>query len=137
MGGGKVAMIENGCFEDVDISMMVHPYPKDAAFVGSLATKFGYITYKGCASHASVFPWQGTNALDAAVMAYSGISMMRQQMKPSWRVHGVILDGGVKCSIIPAKTKMEFCLRAPNKAELDEVQAKVTGCFNSAAMATG
>lgn len=47
-----------------------------------------YVTYIGKASHAAGFPWEGINALDAAVMAYTSISMLRQQMKPSWRVHG-------------------------------------------------
>ena len=46
------------------------------------------MTYKGKASHAAAFPWEGINALDAAVMAYQSISVMRQQMKPNWRVHG-------------------------------------------------
>ena len=44
--------------------------------------------YNGKASHAAAFPWEGVNALDAAVMAYQNISVLRQQMKPSWRVHG-------------------------------------------------
>ena len=47
------------------------------------------ITYIGKASHAAGFPWDGVNALDAAVMAYTSISVLRQQMKPDWRIHGV------------------------------------------------
>ena len=47
------------------------------------------VKYKGRASHAAGFPWEGVNALDAAVMAYNNVSVLRQQMKPSWRVHGV------------------------------------------------
>jgi len=33
---------------------------------------------------------EGTNALDAAFLAYSNISVLRQQMKPDHRVHGII-----------------------------------------------
>jgi len=33
---------------------------------------------------------EGTNALDAAFLAYSGISVLRQQIKPDHRVHGVV-----------------------------------------------
>ena len=47
------------------------------------------VKYKGRASHAAGFPWEGVNALDAAVMAYNNVSVLRQQMKPSWRVHGM------------------------------------------------
>ena len=46
------------------------------------------VTYHGRASHAAGFPWEGLNALDAVVMTYSNVSCMRQQMKPTWRVHG-------------------------------------------------
>jgi hypothetical protein len=49
------------------------------------------VTYRGKASHAAGFPWEGVNALDAAVMAYTSISCLRQQMKPDWRIHGDFL----------------------------------------------
>ena len=46
------------------------------------------VKYHGKASHAAGFPWEGVNALDAAVMAYTSVSVMRQQCKPTWRIHG-------------------------------------------------
>ena len=45
------------------------------------------VTYIGKPSHAAGFPWEGINALDAAVMCYNSIACLRQQMKPDWRVH--------------------------------------------------
>lgn len=41
-------------------------------------------------AHASAAPWEGINALDAAVLAYTSISALRQQIKPTHRVHGII-----------------------------------------------
>jgi metal-dependent amidase/aminoacylase/carboxypeptidase family protein len=58
----------------------------------NLNTNRATITYKGRASHAAVFPWEGVNALDAAVNAYQSVSNLRQQMKPTWRVHGIIFN---------------------------------------------
>lgn len=49
------------------------------------------VKYYGKASHAAAYPWEGVNALDAAVLAYNNLSVLRQQMKPTWRVHGEIL----------------------------------------------
>lgn len=46
------------------------------------------VKFYGKASHAAAYPWEGINALDAAVLAYNNISVLRQQLKPSWRVHG-------------------------------------------------
>ena len=95
------------------------------------------ITYKGKASHAAAFPWEGINALDAAVMAYQNVSVLRQQMKPSWRVHGVITNGGAKPNIIPEEASMSYYVRAPNNLELKVLQKKMHACFESAGSATG
>ena len=46
------------------------------------------VKYHGKASHAAAYPWEGVNALDAAVLAYNSLSMLRQQLKPDWRLHG-------------------------------------------------
>ena len=43
-----------------------------------------------CSAHAGYAPWEGVNALDAAFVAYAGISALRQQIRPEQRVHGVI-----------------------------------------------
>jgi len=40
-------------------------------------------------AHAGLSPWEGKNALDAAVLAYTNIGLLRQQIKPTHRVHGV------------------------------------------------
>ncbi|KAK2524113.1 Pm20d2 [Columba guinea] len=95
------------------------------------------VKYYGKASHAAAYPWEGVNALDAAVLAYNNLSVLRQQMKPTWRVHGVIKHGGVKPNIIPSYTELEFYLRAPSVKDLAVLTEKVENCFRSAALATG
>ena len=40
-------------------------------------------------AHAALSPWEGQNALDAAVSAYTSIAMLRQQVKPTHRIHGI------------------------------------------------
>ena len=41
----------------------------------------------------------GVNALDAMVQLWNNISMMRQQLMPTDRVHGIVTDGGKAVSI--------------------------------------
>ena len=135
--GGKVYLIQNGAFEDVDIAMMVHPSPFTIIMLSSSALIPLNATYTGKASHAAGFPWEGVNALDAAVMAYNSISVLRQQMKPTWRVHGVFTNGGVKPNIIPEKSKLEYYLRALTVPDLETLKEKVVACFQAAALATG
>ena len=135
--GGKINLIENGAFEEVDTAMMVHPSPTSIIAPGFLAHKQLSVTYTGKASHAGAFPWEGVNALDAAVLAYNSISVLRQQMKPTWRVHGVALNGGTDPAVIPDKTHLLYYIRTPMKSELDTLEQKVVACFQAAAKATG
>lgn len=53
--------------------------------VGSCSVE---VKYHGRAAHASAYPWEGLNALDAAVLAYSNISVLRQQLRTHWRING-------------------------------------------------
>ncbi|XP_069829664.1 xaa-Arg dipeptidase [Dendropsophus ebraccatus] len=135
-GGGKVDLIKAGAFEDMDVVFMAHPAQDDVAYLPDVAVHDVTVKYYGKASHAAAYPWEGINALDAAILAYNNISVLRQQMKPSWRVHGVIKNGGVKPNIIPSYTELEFYLRAPSRRELAELQEKAGACFNAAALAT-
>ncbi|XP_030838263.1 peptidase M20 domain-containing protein 2-like [Strongylocentrotus purpuratus] len=135
--GGKVDLIKAGAFQGMDVAMMAHPYaytvPQPVA-LSMLETK---IHFTGLASHASAVPWEGVNALDAAVMCYTSISVMRQQLKPEWRVHGVFTNGGARPNIIPEEAELLYYLRAPDSKQLDVLQAKVKGCAKGAAIATG
>ena len=135
--GGKVTLVNNGAFRDVDVAMMVHPHP--GSYVRPLyngVREFEF-TFIGKSAHAAAFPWQGVNALDAAVMAYTSMSLLRQQCKPQWRVHAVILEGGIKPNIIPERSLVCCYMRAPKESELNHLTERVIKCFESAALATG
>ena len=136
-GGGKQLLIDAGAFEETDIAMMVHPAPVTALMPRFLAVSFLKVEFTGKAAHAAAYPWEGLNALDAAIMAYNSISVLRQQMKPDWRVHGVITNGGAKPNIIPEKTVMEYMVRAPDRIDLKLLVGRVKACFEAAALATG
>ncbi|XP_050390617.2 xaa-Arg dipeptidase isoform X2 [Patella vulgata] len=136
-GGGKIILMKHGAFKTFDVAMMAHPTPATVTKIPILARSKLMIKYIGKASHAAGFPWDGINALDAAVLCYQNISCLRQQFKPTWRVHGVITNGGVKPNIIPDQTELEYSVRAPKDSELKILEAKIVKCIESAAQATG
>ena len=136
-GGGKVILLEKGFFADVDAVMMVHPSPYNDLMPIILAARELEVIFHGSEAHASAFPWKGVNALDAAVVAYSSLSTLRQQMKPNWRLQVIITHGGVDVSIIPSESRMRVCVRAPTKQEFDELLSKVTACLQASAAASG
>ncbi|XP_047589719.1 xaa-Arg dipeptidase [Lutra lutra] len=136
-GGGKIDLIEAGAFKNLDVVFMAHPFQENAAYLPDVAEHDMTVKYYGKASHAAAYPWEGLNALDAAVLAYNNLSVLRQQMKPTWRVHGIIKNGGVKPNIIPSYSELIYYFRAPSMKELPVLTKKAEDCFRAAALATG
>ncbi|KAG0239227.1 hypothetical protein BGW41_007843 [Actinomortierella wolfii] len=135
--GGKITMFNNGAFEGVDVCMMLHGANADVIYTPFLALDTVEVEFFGKASHASASPWEGVNALDAAILTYTNIGMMRQQIKPTHRVHGIIKDGGKAANIIPDYTKSVYTVRAPKWDEVVVLKKRVEAIFKGAASATG
>ncbi|CAL1531920.1 unnamed protein product [Lymnaea stagnalis] len=136
-GGGKIDLINAGAYNDMDVALMAHPSQYSVPKPVYVAMSPVRVKYQGKASHAASYPWNGINALDAAVLCYQNVSCMRQQLKPAWRVHGVITNGGEKPNIIPETSELLYYARAPCKEELLDIQKRLGGCFDAAAAATG
>jgi amidohydrolase len=136
-GGGKLRLLEAGAFADATVAMMAHPEGGDVERVPYLATDTLEVVFHGRASHASSSPWQGVNALDALVLAYNGISALRQHLRPDEKVHGIITDGGQAENVIPARAAGRWKVRARDVDRLAQLKDRVLACFEGAAAQTG
>ncbi|KAF9974108.1 hypothetical protein BGZ73_002606 [Actinomortierella ambigua] len=135
--GGKIIMFNNGAFQGVDVCMMLHGANADVIYTPFLSLDTCIVEFFGKASHASASPWEGVNALDAAIQVYTNIGMMRQQIKPTHRVHGIIKEGGKAANIIPDYSSSVYTVRAPKWDEVVVLKKRVEAIFNGAASATG
>jgi amidohydrolase len=135
-GGGKIPFIEAGFFDGVHAAMMVHPFPSDDADPAIIAVQQLKVAYIGHAAHASGYPWLGINAADAMVVAQTAIALLRQQLLPTDRIHGIVTKGGDAANIIPERTTAEYMVRAATAARLDELVKLVSHCFEAGALAT-
>lgn len=136
-GGGKVELLKRGAFEDVDVSLMVHPAPMDVVDMPSLAVAVVQVTYHGRESHASAFPELGRNALDAINIAYTAIGALRQHIRSTERIHGIVTHGGDAPNVVPKMTKARYYVRARDLDDLVELKERVVRCFEAGALATG
>jgi amidohydrolase len=136
-GGGKILMIERGAFAGVDVALLLHPSPNDGVRPALTGVQRCTVEYFGRNAHAAARPQEGINALDALVLAYNAISMLRQQITPDARIHGVITKGGVRPNIIPDHTAADFLVRATDDDRLADLRRRVHACFEAAAIATG
>jgi len=135
--GGKIVLLEQGAFEGVHAAMMVHPAPIDFAEPAIIAAAAFDARYTGRAAHASAFPEIGINAGDAVTIAQTAIGLLRQHIRSTDRVHGIVTDGGDAPNIVPAHASARYMLRSPTLVELEELRAKVLRCFEAGALATG
>ncbi|KAJ0344286.1 hypothetical protein COL154_010245 [Colletotrichum chrysophilum] len=145
-GCGKGMLVGKGAYDGVAACVMAHPAPMFAygtegrhgnAFVNHVATLSFKIQFEGKAAHAAASPWEGVNALDAAVLGYNGVSMMRQQMTKDSTVHGIFTDAGIKSNVIPDFAAVEYAVRAPTIEKTLELRDRVVANFRAGAIATG
>lgn len=137
LGRGKIEMIKAGVFNTVDAAMMVHGSSRRTVvkhFLGLIRLNF---TFRGRSSHASAYPEEGINALDAVIQTFNAISALRQQMRSDVRVHGIITEGGKAPNIIPELARASFYVRANDLRELESVKKRVIDCAQGAGQATG
>src|SRR5207249_3025192 len=91
------------------------------------------LEFTGKAAHASADPWEGVNALDAAVQTYTNVAMLRQQVRTDARIHGIITHGGAAPNIIPEFAAATFYVRSINLDYMWELQKRVVACAEAAA----
>ena len=136
-GGGKELIARAGGFDDVTAALMVHPFGMDVADHPWLGVRQVAVTYHGLTAHAAMTPFLGVNALDAAVLAYTGVAQLRQHMLPSDRVHGIITDGGQAPNVVPDRATAHFYIRSAEPGTLTTLTDRVRAILESAAAATG
>tara|TARA_B100000809_G_scaffold91157_1_gene89698 strand:- start:4607 stop:5797 length:1191 start_codon:yes stop_codon:yes gene_type:complete len=136
-GGGKEIMARAGAFEGVDAAMMIHPAGVNIATMPCICVSEVEVIYHGKSSHASAVPHKGINALDGLLLAYQAISNLRQHIRPTERIHGIITRGGDAPNIVPDDTAGEFYVRAANERDLAKLKPRVQACFEAGAKGSG
>lgn len=136
-GSGKVTMIEQGVFDDVDVALQIHPSDRTNAEIACLAITEMQVIFHGKLAHASSDPWLGRNALDALVLLYTMVAQWRQHLKPRERVHGIITHGGAAPNIVPDLTSGRWFLRTPIDEDLQDMIDRFREMAAAAASATG
>ncbi|HVL23231.1 MAG TPA: amidohydrolase [Thermomicrobiales bacterium] len=141
--GGKVTMIRNGAFDDVDVALSSHhgghrtgvavAFPEGTC----LAVTPRIFRYHGKTAHAAMDPHKGINALNAVIHLFTGIDALRQHVTPDVRIHGIITHGGEAPNVVPDFAEAHFLIRGASRAIVNDVIAKVEKIAEGAALMTG
>ncbi len=135
---GKVYMVRDGLFDDVDAVISHHPSDMNSAsLMSSLAVKSARFHFYGVASHAAASPEEGRSALDAVELMNVGVNYLREHIIQEARIHYIIEKGGEQPNIVPDYARSWYYVRAPEVDQMEKVYERVLDVAKGAELMTG
>ncbi len=132
---GKIWMVRDGLWNDVDVNLSWHPSASTKADVqSSLALVDFKVEFYGQAAHASADPWNGRSASDALELYTTGINYYREHVKPTVRIHYHIQDGGQVVNVVPDYSKLWVRVRDTKRSGMMPVYEQVQKMAEGAAI---
>lgn len=136
--GGKVYMVRDGLFKDVDVCLDWHPDQETEARTQSSQAVVDFVVeFKGKAAHAAFDPWNGRSAVDGAELFLAGVNMLREHVRPSVRMHYVIQSGGDVPNVVPEYSKVWMWVRDSKRDGVAEVFERVQEIAKGAGLMAG
>lgn len=132
-GIGKVFMVRDGLFDDVDVCFSWHPGDENkVSLQPTKALRSFEVTFHGRSAHAAGAPWHGVSALDAVEAFTTGVNLLREHMPESARVHYVITAGGDAPNVVPAEARIWVFTRGKDWFEQEELYRHVEAIVRGA-----
>jgi aminobenzoyl-glutamate utilization protein B len=136
-GSGKVYMVREGLFNNVDVALHWHAWDNNSVMnTSALANKSAKFRFYGIASHASVSPEKGRSALDAVEAMNNMVNMMREHVPQETRIHYVITNGGKAPNVVPEFAEVYYYVRHPDKTMAVSIFDRIAKAAEGAALGT-
>lgn len=137
-GAGKVYMVREGLFRDVDAVLHWHASDRNDASPGSsLANKSAKFRFHGLSAHAAAAPERGRSALDGVEAMNAMVNLMREHVPEDTRIHYVITSGGAAPNVVPDFAEVFYYVRHPDPTQVAEIFDRVVKAAEGAALGTG
>lgn len=134
--GGKLYMLREGVFKDVDVMLAWHPSDETQSDTKSTQALVDLtVEFRGRSAHAAFDPWNGRSASDGLEIFTYALNMMREHVKPSSRMHYVVQQAGQVPNVIPDYAKVWVWLRDEDREEVDRLLARLRQIAQGAALA--
>jgi amidohydrolase len=142
--GGKVIMVENGVFKNVDAALLIHPH--DYTYLrrsssnarAAIEVKFNSIRSEDIYVEDDLRGQflAGDNALNAVLLTFNAVNALRQHVTTDTRINGAITDGGGTPDMIPSHAAARFVIKTANREHLKKATNELEKCAKAAAQAT-
>ena len=133
----KCAMLNKGCFRELDVAFMMHGGPNTCTDIKCLALSTFEVVFKGKGAHAALAPEKGRSGLDALLIAFNGIEFLREHVPLDVRMHYTITELPGPMNVVPKKAVGEVALRSFSKETLNKVVLRFRDIIKGAALIAG
>lgn len=134
---GKVFMARDGVFDGLSCCIQWHPSSVNGVSLGSSnALNQFEVEFFGKTAHAAGDPWRARSALDAIELTNIGLNYLREHLKPTARIHYVILDGGDAPNVVPDYARAWYYVRDINRESAEKDYERVLKIIEGAAKMT-
>ncbi len=134
---GKVFMARDGVFDGLSCCIQWHPDSSNGVWLGSSnALNQIEVEFFGQTAHAAGDPWNARSALDAVELADVGLNFLREHLKPTARIHYVIVNGGGAPNVVPDYAKAWYYVRDIDRESVEKDYQRVLKIIEAAAMMT-
>ncbi len=134
--GGKIVMLDAGYMKELDLALMSHGSPNTSVDEKCMALENFVVTFHGVKSHAAISPDEGRSALDASLLSFHAIEMLREHVKDDTRMHYTIRNAGGPPNVVPDLTVAEYTLRSYSTSYLNTVVERFYNILKGAALMT-
>ena len=136
--GGKLFMVRDGLFDDLDAAITWHPDVTVRADTQQNQAMVDFVVeFEGRAAHAAYDPWNGRSAADGAEVFTFALNLMREHVKPTVRMHYVVTDAGDVPNVVPTYARVWCWLRDSNATGVNQLLERARHIAEGAALATG
>jgi aminobenzoyl-glutamate utilization protein B len=94
------------------------------------------VEFRGTTAHAAYDPWNARSAVDAVELFTHGVSLMREHVRPSTRMHYTIASGGDVPNVVAEHAKVWLWVRDWQRAEVEDLLSRVRKLAEGAATMT-
>jgi aminobenzoyl-glutamate utilization protein B len=130
---GKVWMVRHGLFDGVDVVLAHHPGSANTAGTGSSNAMNSFkVHFYGRTAHSAGDPENGISSLDAVELMSNGVNFMREHIIEKARVHYIHEEAGGQPNVVPAYARTWYYVRAPERAQVNEIYAWVQDIIKGA-----
>lgn len=137
-GSGKVYIVRDGQFDDVDFVLHWHAGDRNSAAASTtLANRSAKFRFRGVSAHAAGAPEKARSALDAVEAFDYMVNLMREHVPQETRIHYVITDGGKAPNVVPDFAEVFYYLRHPEAEKIKEIWKRIEAAAEGAARGTG